>query len=175
MAFLPETVQRVLTRTTTPENDCILPQKIKELSIARWGKEIILLGHHPAYLEALQKSEQFAPSDEPVLITGESGVGKELFARALYLLGRRNNAPYVCVNCGWRIVTARPEDALAGDRSKGNYAFGLDKDEASRYTRYLSNTSQFGKHGRIESISRRLVLSAQLPASSHSGFARARG
>jgi DNA-binding NtrC family response regulator len=100
MAFLPETAQRVLAITATPENGHILPQKIKELSIERWGKEIALLGHHLTFCEALQKLEQFAPSDEPVLITGESGVGKELFARALYLLSRRNNAPYVCVNCG---------------------------------------------------------------------------
>lgn len=100
MAFLLETAQRVLARTATPENGHVLPQKIKELSIERWGKEILLLGHHPTFYEALQKLEQFAPSDEPVLITGESGVGKELFAKALYLLGRRNNAPYVCVNCG---------------------------------------------------------------------------
>jgi len=100
MVFFSETVQSALTRTATPENSRILPQKIKELSIGRWGKEIVLLGHHLTFCEALQKLEQFAPSDEPVLITGESGVGKELFARALYLLSRRNSAPYVCVNCG---------------------------------------------------------------------------
>ncbi len=100
MVFFSETVQSALTRTATPENSRILPQKIKELAIERWGKEIVLLGHHLTFCEALQKLEQFAPSDEPVLITGESGVGKELFAKALYLLSRRNSAPYVCVNCG---------------------------------------------------------------------------
>jgi DNA-binding NtrC family response regulator len=78
----------------------VLSQRIRELSAQRWEKEIIILGNHPAFLEALRKLEQFAPSDEPVLITGETGVGKELFARALYLLSRRNGAPYVCVNCG---------------------------------------------------------------------------
>jgi len=87
-------------QTNAPQNGSLLPQKIRELSLKHLGKEIILLGQHPAYFEALQKLEQFAPSDEPVLITGKSGVGKELFARALFLLSRRNNAPYVCVNCG---------------------------------------------------------------------------
>ncbi len=100
MTFLPETAQKVLARTTTPENGAILSQKIKELSAKHWGKEIDLLGHHPTFCEALQKLDQFAPSDAPVLITGESGVGKELFARALYLLSQRKTSPYVCVNCG---------------------------------------------------------------------------
>jgi len=89
------------TRTTNvSKNGAILPQKIKELSLKHLGKEIALLGHHPAYLEALQKLEQFAPSEAPVLITGETGVGKELFAGVLYLLSQRKDAAYVPVNCG---------------------------------------------------------------------------
>jgi len=100
MAFLSETAQRALAITAAPENGRILPQKITELSVKRWGKEIVLLGHHPTFYETLQKLEQFAPSEAPVLITGETGVGKELFASALYLLGKRNGEPYMPVNCG---------------------------------------------------------------------------
>jgi len=84
---------------TDPANAPLL-QKIRALSLKLFGKEIVLLGQHPAFGEALQKLERFAPSDEPVLITGESGVGKELFAKSLYLLSKRNSSPYVCVNCG---------------------------------------------------------------------------
>jgi transcriptional regulator with GAF, ATPase, and Fis domain len=84
----------------TPANGAILSQRINELSVKRWGEETILIGNHPTFLEALEKLEKFAQSDEPVLITGESGVGKELFARALYLLSWRHGAPYNCVNCG---------------------------------------------------------------------------
>ncbi|MCA9087419.1 MAG: sigma 54-interacting transcriptional regulator [Planctomycetaceae bacterium] len=40
-----------------------------------------------------------APTDATVLIRGESGVGKELVARALHLNSRRRDAPFVCVNC----------------------------------------------------------------------------
>ena len=86
--------------TGAPQNGALLSQKIKELSLEHLGKEIVLLGRHPAYFEALQKLEQFAPSEAPVLITGESGVGKELFAGALYLLSRQNGGQYVPVNCG---------------------------------------------------------------------------
>lgn len=87
MALVSDRTQKAnVALNTPPRNGSILVQRIKELSATRWGKEIVLIGNHPTYLEALQKLEQFAQSDEPVLITGETGVGKELFARALYLL-----------------------------------------------------------------------------------------
>jgi len=89
------------TRTTeASKNGAILSHQIRGLALKHLGKEIVLLGRHPAYLEALQKLEQFAPSAAPVLITGESGVGKELFASALYLLSKSNGEPYMPVNCG---------------------------------------------------------------------------
>jgi len=97
MTFLPE---RFLAGAPTPTNGHLFIAKIKGLSLQRWGKETALLGSHPTFLKALQKLEQYALSDAPVLITGESGVGKELFAGALYLLSQRHGAAYVPVNCG---------------------------------------------------------------------------
>ena len=43
---------------------------------------------------------QLALADAPVLITGESGTGKDLFARALHELSARADAPFIPVNCG---------------------------------------------------------------------------
>jgi len=97
MAFLPE---RLLTGNAASNHDHPLIAKIQKLSHTRWGKETILLGRHPVFITVLQKLEQFAFSQAPVLITGESGVGKELFAGALYLLSQRNEAAYVPMNCG---------------------------------------------------------------------------
>lgn len=67
----------------------------------RWGqqRQTMLLGHHPVFVEALQRMARFAQSDATVLITGETGTGKELFARALYLLSARRGTAYVSVNC----------------------------------------------------------------------------
>ena len=58
-----------------------------------------MVGHSPAFLSTLAKLEKIARYREPVLVTGESGVGKEQFAQALYLLGSTKGQPYVSVNC----------------------------------------------------------------------------
>ncbi len=53
----------------------------------------------PIMLELLREVELFAPSAASVLITGESGVGKESVARWLHDCSERNTLPYVRVNC----------------------------------------------------------------------------
>ncbi len=58
-----------------------------------------LLGHAPAFVRVLHKIEIYGPTDAPVLITGETGTGKELVARALHECSRRHQKPLVAVNC----------------------------------------------------------------------------
>jgi transcriptional regulator with GAF, ATPase, and Fis domain len=58
-----------------------------------------LLGHAPAFVRVLRKIEIYGPTDAPVLITGETGTGKELVARALHEWSRRQLKPFVAVNC----------------------------------------------------------------------------
>jgi transcriptional regulator with GAF, ATPase, and Fis domain len=67
----------------------------------RWGQQrrTMLLGRDPAFVAALHRMARFAQSDATVLITGETGTGKELFARALYLLSARRGTAFVSVNC----------------------------------------------------------------------------
>ncbi len=66
-----------------------------------WGPAgaIDMVGQHPSYVSLLARLQKISGYDEPVLITGESGSGKESLAQALYLLGRRRGKPYVAVNC----------------------------------------------------------------------------
>ena len=54
----------------------------------------------PAMADAVRLGERAAASAIPVLIEGESGVGKELFARAIAGAGERAGKPFVAVNCG---------------------------------------------------------------------------
>lgn len=58
-----------------------------------------LVGNDPAFIEAIRQVPRFAQSDMPVLITGETGTGKELCARALHHLGKRGSSPFIAVDC----------------------------------------------------------------------------
>ncbi|WP_373553111.1 sigma-54-dependent transcriptional regulator [Haliscomenobacter sp.] len=59
-----------------------------------------IVGEDPHLLELLESIGRVAPTDAPVLITGESGAGKELIAEAVHLNSKRSKAPFVKVNLG---------------------------------------------------------------------------
>ena len=59
-----------------------------------------LVGHSPKMIDVYKEIALVAPSKSTVLITGESGVGKELVARALHRNSLRGGGPFVAVNCG---------------------------------------------------------------------------
>ncbi|MDE3084832.1 MAG: sigma-54-dependent Fis family transcriptional regulator, partial [Verrucomicrobiota bacterium] len=58
-----------------------------------------LLGQSSAMMRLRQLLEKVAPTDATVLITGESGVGKEMVAREIYRLSPRGKRPFIKVNC----------------------------------------------------------------------------
>lgn len=58
-----------------------------------------IIGNSPGILAAKKTIQDFAGSDLPVLITGETGVGKEVFATALQEMSRRQDQPFVKINC----------------------------------------------------------------------------
>ncbi len=59
-----------------------------------------IVGRSPVLQRVLRQVEQVAPTDTTVLITGETGTGKELIARAIHNLSTRKDRPMVTVNCG---------------------------------------------------------------------------
>jgi transcriptional regulator with GAF, ATPase, and Fis domain len=71
---------------------------LEEVKAQQGFEEII--GRSPVLHRVLRQVEQVAPTDTTVLITGETGTGKELIARAIHNLSARKDRPMVTVNCG---------------------------------------------------------------------------
>ncbi|MFS4418172.1 sigma-54 interaction domain-containing protein [Maribacter sp. 2307ULW6-5] len=59
-----------------------------------------IIGQDPKLNRALEKAIQVAPTDISVLVTGESGVGKESIPKIIHALSHRKHAKYIAVNCG---------------------------------------------------------------------------
>ena len=75
--------------------------------------DVGIVGRSPAFVHTLRLMGRYAKFDAPVLISGETGTGKELFARAIHYLGRRSGGPFVPVNCG-ALPDTLLEDELFG-------------------------------------------------------------
>ena len=77
-------------------NDLPEPKQEERLTIAaRHG----LLGISPIFRKTLDELFLLAPYGVTVLIEGETGTGKELFARCLHALSKRHSEPFVGINC----------------------------------------------------------------------------
>ena len=59
-----------------------------------------IIGKSPAMKNVLMMASKFAGGDLPVLVTGETGTGKELVARAIHYASARKDKPFVVKNCG---------------------------------------------------------------------------
>ena len=83
-----------------------------------------IVAESPAMKKVLQYAAQVAPTDSIVLITGESGVGKEIVARHIHNNSARKNGPWYPINCG-AIPESLQESELFG-YEKGAFT-GADK------------------------------------------------
>ncbi len=59
-----------------------------------------IIGNDAKLNRALEKSIRVAPTDISVLVTGESGVGKESIPKIIHALSNRKHKKYIAVNCG---------------------------------------------------------------------------
>ncbi|ECO5907785.1 two-component system response regulator GlrR [Salmonella enterica] len=73
-----------------------------------WRKPIVT--RSPLMLRLLEQAHMVAQSDVSVLINGQSGTGKEIFAQAIHNASPRSNKPFVAINCG-----ALPEQLLESE------------------------------------------------------------
>lgn len=84
-----------------------------------------IVGESPALLKTLQDVERVAPTDATVLVTGETGTGKELIARAVHERSGRKDRPLVKVNCA-AISAGLVESELFG-HTKGAFTGAVEK------------------------------------------------
>ncbi|MGJ5814565.1 sigma-54 interaction domain-containing protein [Paludibaculum fermentans] len=84
-----------------------------------------MLGQSPELLKLLDRVQAAAPTDATILITGETGSGKELVARAIHSRSGRRNNPLVKVNCG-AIPAGLVESELFG-HVKGAFTSASDR------------------------------------------------
>lgn len=69
-------------------------------SIQSLKQRFEIIGNDPKLNRAIEKAMQVAPTDISVLVTGESGVGKEAIPKIIHSLSHRKHAKYIAVNCG---------------------------------------------------------------------------
>ncbi|MEM9557813.1 MAG: sigma 54-interacting transcriptional regulator [Acidobacteriota bacterium] len=108
---------------------------IRAASLERWGPEsaVCIVGRSEALQSMLERVEKLSGFREPVLIHGESGVGKEMVAQALYLLGASAAEPFVTVNCPQYRDAGTTVSELFG-HAKGSFT-GADADHAGVFER----------------------------------------
>jgi len=96
-----------------------------------------IVGSCPAMREVYKAIGRVAAQDVPVLITGASGTGKELVARAIYQHGRRARAPFLALNCA-----AIPENLLESElfgHEKGAFT-GADRRRIGKFEQVSGGT-----------------------------------
>jgi DNA-binding NtrC family response regulator len=84
-----------------------------------------LVGNSPAMQQVYSAIQQAAPTTVPVLVTGETGTGKELAVRALHRLSARFEGPFIAINCA-----ALPESLIESElfgHEKGAFTGALER------------------------------------------------
>ena len=91
--------ERVVSDVAAQESLSPIACEILEQSLERDGRPVEIVGTSSALCQLLEHLKKIAEFDEPVLLLGESGVGKEALAQAVHLLDPRRREPFVSVNC----------------------------------------------------------------------------
>lgn len=105
-------VEQAIGRARARRSSAIVPTRKVRKDLDLWRSKYApgLLGQAPALLDCFRMIESVADTDCSVLVTGPSGTGKELVARAIHTASDRSGKPFITVNCA-----AIPENLLESE------------------------------------------------------------
>ena len=123
----PYEPERVLTTVRNTLKISTLSREVNRLSSEKKGVFTFenLIGANSGLLPTISIARKAASSNIPVLITGETGTGKEVFAKAIHGESIRSGKPFIAVNCG-AIPTQLVESTLFG-HEKGSFTGATEK------------------------------------------------
>ena len=104
---------------------CQQDQKIKDIAFPADGTSDGLIGATPIMKSIMQRIHRSSAAQSTVLVTGESGTGKDLAARAIHRHSARKDGPFIAINCA-AMPEALVESELFG-YDKGAFTGALDK------------------------------------------------
>ncbi len=111
--FEPRRLLTVLKHAAEQHRLSDMTRRMREQLVSLSGLDRVLLGSDLRVAELKAEAVDLAMADGPVLITGETGTGKELVARALHRLGPRRDREFVAVNCA-TLAPERVEEQVFG-------------------------------------------------------------
>jgi len=143
----PVGLERLQVSLRNALNASALKGELQRIRHSREGRLTFadIITRSEAMAAVLRTAQKAASSTIPVLIEGESGVGKDLFARAIHGSGERKSKPFVAVNCG-AIPDNLVESILFG-HEKGAFTGATERHagkfvEASSGTLFLDEVSE---------------------------------
>jgi DNA-binding NtrC family response regulator len=117
----PESVLRavnhIFDEPQAVQESCLFPDVVQKSSFSE------IITKSPKMLRILELIERLSDVDSTVLITGETGVGKELVARAIHFTGARRKMPFVAINCGALTETLLESELFGHEKGAFTGAF----------------------------------------------------
>lgn len=122
-----------------------MPQQDIPAEVVAAKQRFSIIGNSPALLRAIARAIRVAPIDLSVLVTGESGSGKEFFPKIIHQFGARKHKKYIAVNCG-----AIPEGTIDSElfgHEKGSFTGAISSrkgyfEEADGGTIFLDEVAE---------------------------------
>lgn len=131
---LKEVIEKAITSAKLQHVTCC---GVAECQLEKRSETEAIVGRSHALLDVCKKIGQVAGTDVPVLITGQSGVGKEIVARAIYSYSNRKANPFLAVNCA-ALPDGVVESELFGSE-KGAFT-GAEKRRVGRFEQCSGGT-----------------------------------